>query len=213
MLGDSSPWSLPPLRTELWLYFMRSYDFVGNAIAALTDGDWSHTGLMIYQPDGVAIVYEAIFSDNAIDCRNAKARFDSFLAEDPRNRLLLVPLRPAPFLYGAGEVSRVKAYADSCVADVSYGRTQLLGMMLAQRFGIPLPDSKTKQVCSEFVSRCLGGGDSDTEAPVICDLRDDRHDSYDLVTPDSAKRRLMDILSGYGPFTQLTNQQRSPVFT
>ena len=211
---DSNPWTRPPAATELWAYWMRSADFVGNAIAALTDGAWSHAGLMVYHPTtNSAEVYEAIFADGKIDKRDAKARFQSFLDADLHNRRLLVPLRREVFGYGDAEVQRVIDYADSCVRDVSYGRWQLLGMALAQRFGIPFPGSTTKQVCSELLARCLGAGDHEGDTPVICDLRDDRHDTYDLCTPDSTKRRLMDILAGYGDFTRKYAPLRSPAFT
>ena len=213
MLPNSRPWSLPPASTEIWAYFMRSDDFVGNSIAALTDGDWSHAGLMVYHTCGIADVYEAIFADGKICKRDAKQRFTAFLAESPHNRLLLIPLHRDVLNYGDAEVSLVIEYADSCVADVSYGRWQLIGMALAQRFGLSIPSSPTKQVCSEFLARCLGGGDHDEDAPIICDLRDDRHNTYDLVTPDSAKRRVMDIVAGYGAYTRKTLPQLSPEFT
>jgi hypothetical protein len=63
------------------------------------------------------------------------------------------------------------------------------------------------------VARCLGGGDHETAAPVICDLRDSRHNTYNLVTPNSVARRLMDITAGYGPYTRPVRPQRSPVFS
>ena len=210
---DSSPWAKPPAQIELWAYWMRSDDFIGNAIAGITDGDWSHAGLMIYRPDNTADVYEAIFEDNKIDKRYAVPRFTSFLAASPGNRLLLVPLRRDVFGYTDDDVARVIKYAESCVKDVSYARWQLVGMALAQRLGLPVPSSTTKQVCSEFLARCLGSGDEEWNVPTLCDLRDDRHDTYDLCTPDSTKRRMMDILAGYGAFTSLHNRFFAPEFT
>ena len=216
MLPDSHPWSLPPSEPELWVFFMRSADFVGNSISALTDGDWSHCGLMLYTPNNDAVVYEAIFAKNAIVKRDARERFRAFSAESAKNRLMLVPLRHAGiFCYGEIAVDRVIEYAESCVKDVTYGRWQLLGMALAQRLGITalVGKSATKQVCSELVARCLGGGDHETDAPVICDLRDSRHNTYNLVTPNSVARRLMDITAGYGPYTRPFRPQLSPIFS
>ena len=192
-----------PLQSELFVYVMRTYDFVGNAIAAITDGAWSHTGLGVRLPDNNARVYEAILADNAIDRRDARQRFSAMLTDDSRNRLCVIPLERCLLGYNDADVLKVLTYADSCVKDVSYGTFQLLSMALAQRFGIPVPQSTVKQVCSEFVSRALGGGDDESAAPVICDLRDDRHTSYDLVTPDSGFRRTLAIVSGYGKATAL----------
>jgi hypothetical protein len=215
-VSQSIPFGTPPIATEIWLYWTHwENDIFGRGIMALTDGCWGHAGMMIFNPDGTAFVYEAIVADNAIDRRDARARFQSFLAEDPRNRLLLVPLRREVFGYGDDQVAKAVAYADTCVKDVTYSKMQIIGMALAQRLGLTFlaHGGPTKQVCSEFQARCVGGGDDESASPTIIDLRDERHNTYDLVTPNSTSRRAMDLLAGYGEFTQLINPKRSMDFT
>jgi len=202
--------SKPPADAELSIYFMRSYDFSGDAIAALCDGSWSHTGLMVQDLAGKCIVYEAILADNAIDKRDAIPRFQSFLADDPRNRLCILPLPRALLGYADAEIDLVVHYAEACVGDVTYATGALLGLAFAQRLGINLPDSPSKQVCSEFVARVLGGGDHEAAAPIVCDLRDDRHNAYCLVTPDSVFRRACAVMSGVGDFTNPAITRRTP---
>lgn len=187
----------PPAKPELWAYWMRSHDWIGNAIAATTGGLWSHTGLLVYLPDGTACVYEALFAEGRIVKQDARQRLATFIATDYRNQLCAVPIAWADDTSVASAIE----YAESCVRDVIYARWQLLAMLAAQRYGLPVPRSTTKQVCSEFVARALGGGDSEAAIPRICDLRDSRHKTYDEVTPDSAFRRVMAIVAGYGDYT------------
>jgi hypothetical protein len=188
--------NIAPKQPELYAFWMRSHDWIGNSIAALCDGEWSHAGVVAHMPDGSAVVYEALFAEGKIVKRDALTRFNSFLSADARNSLLVLPVECT----SPDKVSACITYAESCVRDVSYGRFQLLGMALAQRFGITwfARQSTTKQVCSEVQARIFGGGD-DESAPVrITDLRDTRHNRYDLVTPDSSKRRMTSILAGCG---------------
>jgi hypothetical protein len=187
----------PPEKPELWVFWMRSHDFVGNAIASVTDGLYSHTGLMVYNPDGVATCYEAIFAKGSIVKVDARQRFKEFLAESAKNQMCLVPITWATDT----QIATALRYAESCVKDVAYGRWQLLAMLGAQRWGFPIRGSTTKQVCSELVARALGGGDVESACPCICDLRDSRHNRYDLVNPDSAFRQMMAIVAGYGNYT------------
>jgi hypothetical protein len=184
---------------------MRSRDFVGNAIAAVTDGQWSHAGLLLFNPDGSAWCYEALFDKGRIVKQEARPRFRSFLRDNKDSQLCIVPVQSETVFIAAA-----LRYAESCVKDVAYGRWQLGAMLLAQRFGLPVPHSTTKQVCSEFLARTLGGGDNDHGAALIMDLRDTRHTTYDEVTPDSSFRRMMTLAAGYGDYTSNPPKTTAP---
>jgi hypothetical protein len=202
----------PPMTRELWAFWMYSSDFIGRSIGALTDGVWSHTGLMVYEPDGTANVYEALFAEGKIVKRDAKERFRSFLSKNKDWKLCAVRVFVADNYQTTYDLQEVIRYADSCVGDVIYGRFQLVSMALAQRFGIPVPRSTKKQVCSEFLARCLGGQDNDTASCIVCDLRDPRHQTYDEVTPDSSFRRMMAILAGCGSTTEPFKRTSTPLY-
>lgn len=199
----------PPAKPELWAFWMRTFEFVGNSIAAITGGLWSHMGILVYLPDGSAWVYEALFAEGKIVKQDARKRFATFIASDYRNQLCVVPVTWAT----DAAIASALEYAESCVKDVIYARWQLLAMLAAQRYGLPVPRSTTKQVCSEFGSRFFGGGDCETAVPRICDLRDVRCKTYDEVTPESAFRRMMAIVAGYGDFTHNPPIQNHPAFT
>jgi hypothetical protein len=196
----------PPAKPELWLYWMRSHDFIGNSIAMLTDGLWSHAGVLVYNPDGTAYVYEALFAEGKIVKQDARQRLATFCA-NIENQLCVVPVVAEDY-----QVAAALRYAESCVGDVTYGRMQLLAMLAAQRYGAPMARSPKKQVCSEFQARCVGGGDDETAPCIIMDLRDDRHRPYDFVTPGSGFRRMMTLLAGYGDYTQHPPRTFSPIF-
>ena len=196
----------PPATPQLYAYWMRFRDWIGNSIAAVTDGQWSHAGLLLFNPDGGAVVYEALFGAGKIVKQDARKRFNSFLSDNADSQLCVVPVVAEDW-----QVATALRYAESCVADVSYGRWQLGAMLLAQRWGLPVPRSTTKQVCSELLARTLGGGDDDAAAVLIMDLRDTRHTTYDEVTPDSTFRRMMAIVAGYGDFTHNPPRKTKPV--
>lgn len=195
----------PPATPQLFAYWMRSHDFVGNAIAAVTDGQWSHAGLLLFNPDGSAWCYEALFAEGKIVKQDARKRFQSFLKDNHDSQLCVVPIQAEDW-----QVIAALRYADSCVKDVTYGRWQLGAMLLAQRFWLPVFPSTTKQVCSELLSRILGGGDDERGAVLIMDLRDSRHSTYDRATPDSTFRRMMCIVAGYGDYTNPAVLKSSP---
>ena len=75
------------------------------------------------------------------------------------------------------------------VGTVGYGQAQLVLMALSERYHLPVPHSPSRVVCSEAVSRIL--------YPQI-DLRDARRKRHDMVNPNSAWRRWLEMKCGYG---------------
>jgi len=182
---------------RIWLFWTDTGEFWSRAIRFATGGEFSHMGIGFDLGDGTREYYEALFSGGFTGPQKP-SKLSDFLAKSARNRCLVIPLDPATFGYTAGDVFEIHARCKEWAADGSkhrgYNRVQLAGMLLFERWGVPLRHSENKGVCSEDVSRLIER---------ILDLRDYRHTSHDTVSPSSAFRRLMSVLAGYGHWTQL----------
>jgi hypothetical protein len=72
----------------------------------------------------------------------------------------------------------------------SYPVSQLAAIWLAKRYGIPVPRSEHKLICSEALAVIA--------FELGVDLRDKWHPNFDSVTPGSAWNNLMAIHAGHG---------------
>lgn len=166
-----------------WLY---SGTAVARAIRVATDGPWGHCGVIFRLADGTEVYYEALFGEG-FRGPTAIAKLHAYVLQDRRRRLAVVPISMDVVGPAAAEAKRRQA--DEMVKTAGYGEWQLVGMLFFERYGLPVFHSPGRVVCSEAISRLA--------APEL-DLRDARRSDHDKVNPNSAWRRLMEILAGYG---------------
>jgi hypothetical protein len=180
----------------IWLFWTDTGEFWSRAIRFATGGEWSHMGIGFDLEDGTREYYEALFSGGFTGPLKP-SKLAEFLGKDASNRCCIIRLDPRQFGYSPGVLFEIhancKAWSTAGASHRGYNRVQLAGMLLFERWGVPLRHSENKVVCSEAVSRLLER---------IVDLRDYRHTSHDTVSPASAWRRVMSILAGYELWTR-----------
>lgn len=185
------------MKPAIWLFWTDTSEFWSRSIRFATGGEFSHVGIGFDLDDGTREYFEALFSGGFTGPQKP-SKLSAFIDKSVGNRCLVIRLDPEMFGYSPGDVfeihARCKEWAAAGSTHRGYNRVQLAGMLLFERFGIPLRHSENKVVCSEAVSRLLER---------IIDLRDYRHTTHDTVSPSSAFRRLMSVLAGYGHWTSL----------
>lgn len=169
---------------EIFAFFSIWGDYRSSrTISWLTDGPWSHCGLVFKMEGGAMCYFEAI-PNGGFQGPRPLWKLTRAVMEDDRRRNVIVPLHL--------DRAAVGAKWHVCLnlrGHRSYASLQLLAMAAFERYGIPVPTSPRRVVCSEILSRIL--------APEI-DLRDARRTKHDEVNPNSAWRRLLEIMAGYG---------------
>lgn len=157
-------------------------------IQRATDGVWGHMLVGFQLDDGSACYFEALLGDGV----TGPWPIERLLTweREPSHRAAIVFLPDT--LHEEGDPVRALDRALSAVGRQSYSAPQLLAMGLSERYGFPVWRTEHRTVCSEFVAWVLLG---------ILDLCDRRRRIIDQLTPNSAWRRLMECLAGYGRFT------------
>ena len=166
------------------------WNFSGSSLARLnrvfTDGPWGHMGGGFDLSDGTSEIYEALFGRGFIGptpLRSLKA----WQLRQPERKMAIV------YLDLDEEQSEVKRQTcKRMVGTIGYAEFQLVLMGLFERYGLPVPRSPRRVVCSEAWSRILH--------PEM-DLRDRRRRRDDYVNPNSAWRRMLEIKCGFAGFT------------
>ena len=148
-----------------------------------TDGPWSHMALGFQMSNGDELYYEALNKQGFVGPRPL-ADVRNFVKKNSRSIMALDYTALT-----SDESEEVRKKCNLMVGTVGYGNWQLALMGLSERYHFPVPHSPKKVVCSEAVSRLL--------VPFL-DLRDRRRVRHDMVNPNSAWRRWMEIKAGFG---------------
>ena len=173
------------------------YTFSGSKIAKLarwaTNGPWGHMGISFEKDDG------------SIDCFEARSD-EGFVGPFPvQQTAAYVDERGGyfeiskPLDLSTAAVASIHAGTRRMVGNVTYSKMQLGLMFLAERYGIRLPPSPNKVVCSEAVARLLD--------PHV-DLRDCDHSTFDVVSPNSAYWRMCEIQARYNSGRVRDNEEK-----
>lgn len=149
----------------------------------MTDGPWAHMGLAFGMSDESGQYCEALMGENVTGPKDV-AKLTALQAENSKTRIAFVLLQLTP-----EECEQKRQLCFAWRGVMTYSKPQLLAMAMFERYGLPVPHSPSRVVCSEFVARVL--------YPQI-DLRDLRRTRFDEVNPNSAWRRLMEIQAGMG---------------
>lgn len=162
------------------------FTYSGSKTARLarwaTQGPWGHVGLIVEFPTGEMVLFEALAGKGFVGPRPLQESLD-YLDGRGGTYLLSHPLQLM-----TGQANSVYADAQAMVGTVSYSKRQLLGMFFAERYGIPLPSSENRVVCSEACARLV--------YPYL-DMRDIDHDQFDKVSPNSLYWRHCELHAGY----------------
>lgn len=168
-----------------------------RAIQSATDGPWGHVFLGFEwewadHPDGrvLACYYEALFSDGVTGPWPIKRVLD-WHQETRHHRLAMVYI--PTILSPDRRLDIALRCAESAVGKQSYFAWQLAAMLVFERYGIPVPRSDNRTVCSEFVAWALDG---------VIELRDRRRRRFDEVNPNSAWRRACEEVAGQGQYNR-----------
>lgn len=168
----------------------------GRATAWLTDGPWSHMAIGFDLSSGRRVYYEALYSEGFVGPMPLES-LENWLKKDAKRKSAISYTSLI-----AQTAQEIRVMADrmagnthdeaGIVRKAGYNKLQLLAMAAAERYGLPVPSSESRVVCSEAVSRLLH--------PHI-DLRDHRRQSHDEVNPNSAWHRWLEYLAGFGSIT------------
>jgi len=170
----------PPIRT--FLYWLNSGSRFARLIAFASDGPWSHMGGGFELEDGTIERFEALKHQGFNGPKPMQSLLD-FVQSDPKRRMAIE--------YTDLDAEQSVIARDRCksmVGKVAYGELQLALMGLSERYFLPVPTTRGVTVCSEAWSRIL--------EPWV-DLRDRRRHKHDMVNPNSAWRRFLEIKGGY----------------
>ena len=148
-----------------------------------TDGHFGHVGMGFEMEDGSQVYYEALAGKGIVGPRTWYDQL-AFIRADSR-RYVARETVSTDVTFSTAK----RALCDSYVGSLSYSVPQLATMALFERYRIPMFRTKTRVVCSEFVSMVL--------CPEI-DLRDRRRPRHDMVNPNSCWRRWLEIKTGNG---------------
>jgi len=172
---------------SVWALFTRSEEPIGKAIRFAAGEPWQHAGIGFTLADGEGVYYEAHWNDGFAGPKPLE-RLLTWGRKAAGNEYVIVPLPRLP----QERAQDIRACAQALTGIASYGRAQLFWMLLFERWRIPVPRSPAKMVCSEALARLV--------QPEY-DLRDRAHRTWDVVTPASAWRRLMEYEAGYSHWT------------
>jgi len=173
--------------TKTFVYWTYSGDtMLGRLIAWATDGPWCHMGIGFELNNGARERYEALKNSGFAGPKPYETLIE-FGEENPKRRMLV-----AYTDFGTEISEALRQLCRSMVGQLSYNTEQLAFMALSERYRFPVPRSPDRTVCSEAVSRVL--------EPHI-ELRDARRKTHDMVNPNSAWRRYVEVRSGYGAVT------------
>lgn len=163
-----------------FLLFTRGEGLLSRAIARITDGHWSHVALGFVRDDNSRCYFESLISEGFIGPKDYMDVID-WADEDERRDFttIYLPLGPA-------SSARVYQRAEVCDERIGYSVLQLVAIWALIRFGIPVPRSPRRWICSEAVATLL--------YPEL-DLRGCGRDTFDSVDPNSIYRRTVQILT------------------
>jgi len=172
------------LRT--FLFWSYSATVPGAVIAFGTDGPFSHMGIGFDLSIKERVYYEALLRDGFHGPRRVEV-LCRYIQEKPKRKLVIEYTD-----FNAETSERKRRQCETMVGQAGYHAVQLVLMALSERYWIPVPRSPSRVVCSEGVSR------------IVCpelDLRDARRKRHDMVNPNSAWRRFLEIKCGHGSIT------------
>lgn len=155
---------------------------LSKIITSITKSAFSHTGVAFRFPTGRIEYFEALYSDGFQGPKDGKKLAE--FASKPGNRVQSLQLPAREDI-----VERMYLTAMD-MRGHGYNTMQLLSIALSERYGIPVPRSSNKLICSEAHARIL--------YPHY-DVRDIFHRRFEAVTPQSAWVRHLEIRSGYNP--------------
>ena len=164
--------------------------FFCRAIQSCTDGIWSHILVGFTWENGESVYYEALLAGGVSGPWPVK-RLAEWRWESEKHRMEQVSL---DFLCPRkAHIQSAWSRAQAAVGHQSYFTWQLLLMGISERYGLVVPRSGSKTVCSEFVALVCQD---------IIDLRDRRRLVIDQVNPNSAWRRLCEEKAMLGYLTR-----------
>lgn len=166
-----------------------SYSFdskMSHIIVSITKSPFSHTGIAFLFADGHIEYFEALFSDGFEGPKDGHKL--TVFGLKPGNRLQMLPLY-------ASEETVAGMYATAmAMRGAGYNALQLLSIALSERYGIPVPRSPKKLICSEAHARILYP---------FYDVRDLHRPRFEAVTPQSCWVRHLEIRAGFNPSAPL----------
>jgi len=184
---------------KVWLFWTMDYnEWSSKLIAKMTDGPWSHVGIGFTSDNGKEFFYEA----------HVKHGFhgpNTMYSLELRNISHKRTMCKVYLSYPKEAAQAMHKEADRWVKSDdhnSYNTIQLIWMALNERYGIPVPRSPKRMVCSEAVAKLLRFPNSlQMNGVQVMDLRDKTRPIDDEVTPNSAWARYCEIRCGLGKYT------------
>jgi hypothetical protein len=146
--------------------------------------------------DGSAVIHEALMSEGW--CAKPATKLSDWLAKDPENHVAELHWLPIE----ASQVEQI--YMDSCmwIGTKSYARRQLLAFAIAESIvgrwlGLTLTSGSEEVICSEGACQLVG------EIAAAWDLRQDRYQSWDSISPQAAYNALIKELKNLESLNEL----------
>lgn len=171
--------------------FSRSRGFGAKLIMSTTEAFWCHTFIRFRFSDRQSRTFESRISSGGFNESNP---FDYDLhylkeagVETNVEAVCVVPLLDDP---GDPRLPIALTLCKQWSGAKSYPLFQLAAIWLSRRYGLPVPQSSEKLICSEALAVIA--------FELGVDLRDKWHPNFDSVTPGSAWNNLMAIRAGYG---------------
>lgn len=163
-----------------WTYAADSR--ISRIITGITKSAFSHTGIAFRFADGRCEYFEALLSDGFNGPKDGHKL--TVFGLQPGNRLQILPL-------SASEDNVAGMYLTAmAMRGAGYNTVQLLSIALSERYGVPVPLSPNKMICSEAHARILYP---------FYDVRDLYRPRFEAVTPQSAWVRHLEIRAGFNP--------------
>jgi hypothetical protein len=148
--------------------------------------NWSHMFLVFSFPDGSAVIHEALMSEGW--CAKPAQKLDAWLAKNPQHHH--AELRWLAM--DEGKASLIYSLSGNWIGTKSYAVKQLIAIGLAESIlgrwlGLSVRSGPDEVICSEGACQLVG------EVAPQYDLRQDEHQSWDSVSPESAYRKFLSL--------------------
>ena len=173
--------------------FSRSRGFWAGRIMAATQSHWCHAMIRFRFEDGSYRLFESRiqtrgFAETDPALYDLEALAEAGLETDVE-AVRFVPIADSDSAHPVSLQEALTRCEQWCGAS-PYPIWQLAAIWMSHRYGLSVPVSEGKLICSEAVA---------VIASILgVDLRDRWHPNFDAVTPGSAWNNLMAIRAGYG---------------
>lgn len=176
--------------------FSRSKGFWARRIMSTTDAWCCHCFIRFLYDTGETRIFES-----RIQTRGFRETSPDFY--DPSANPSIEAVAYVPIYSDVDRIWRAAELCQQWVGVKPYPISQLAWIWMAQRYGVRVPLSENRLICSEALAVLLN--------EMGIDLRDEWHPTWDSVTPGSAWNNLMAANAGFGKFTRLGRKKEASI--